>query len=103
MYHQIIKQPDSLYAVFSTYSDTWILVNATREDLIGWYGARAQKEARDSTARLIDQVDEDPRSAYCQFAMTFEEANAGSVEHGGEDLSAKLAPAAEQPMEEQHG
>jgi hypothetical protein len=97
MGHQVIKQPDGLYAVFSSFSDTWILVDATRDDLITYYGDRAAKDARDSTARLIDQVDEDPRNAYCQFAMTFEEANADSVEHGGEDLSGKLAPTGEQP------
>lgn len=91
MGHQIIRQPDGLYAVFSSFTDTWIISDATREDLIGYYAERAARDARESAGRTIDLVDEDPRKAYCQFTMTFEEANAESVEHGGEDLSGKLA------------
>lgn len=91
MGHQIIRQPDGLYAVFSSFSDTWIMSGATRDDLISYYAERAAKDAREGTARLLDDVDEDPRKAYYRFAMTFEEANAMSVEHGGEDLSGRLA------------
>jgi hypothetical protein len=93
MGHQIIRQPDGLYAVFSTGTDTWIKADAAREDLIEWYAERAARDARKGTAELLDDVDEDPRKAYYQFAMTFEEANAESVEHGGEDLSGKMAAA----------
>lgn len=92
MGHQVIRQPDGLYAIFSSFTDTWIVYDATRQDVIGYYVEKAAKEAREGTARLLDDVDENPRKAYFQFAMTFEEANAESVEHGGEDLSGKLAP-----------
>ena len=88
MGHQIIRQPDGLYAVFSTGTDTWIKADATREDLIEWYAERAAKDAREgppcgcwTTWTRIRAI------AYYQFTMTFEEANAESVEHGGEDLS----------------
>jgi hypothetical protein len=90
MGHQIIKQPDGLYAVFSSVVDSWILYDATRQDIIGYYVEKAKEDAEDRTTRTLDLVDEDPRRAYYQFAMTFEEANAESVEHGGEDLSGKL-------------
>src|SRR5215469_13537330 len=86
MGHQIIRQPDGLYAVFSTFSDTWIVYDATREDLLDYYAGRAAKDARASASRTLDFVDEDPRKAYYQFTMTFEEANAKSVKHGGLDL-----------------
>ena len=91
MGHQIIRQPNGLYAVFSSFTDTWILNDATRDDLIGYYAEKAAKDARESTVRLLDDIDEDPCKAYYQFTMSFEEANAASVEHGGEDLSGKLA------------
>jgi hypothetical protein len=105
MGHQIIKQPDGLYAVFSSVVDSWILYDATREDLIGYYAEKAYEDAKRyredaeryredaerGTARLLDAIEENPRKAYCQFTMTFEEANAMSVKHGGEDLSGKLA------------
>jgi hypothetical protein len=92
MGHQIIPQPDGLYAVFSSFSDTWILWDATPEELLRYYAKQAAEESRERVARIISDVDEDPRKAYYQFAMTFAEANEASVEHGGEDLSGKLAP-----------
>jgi hypothetical protein len=84
--HQVIKQPDGLYAIFSSYTDTWIVYDATRQDVIDYYVEKAAKEAREGTARLLDDVDEDPRKAYFQFAMTFAEANAESKASGGEVL-----------------
>lgn len=90
MGHQIIKQPDGLYAIFSSFTDTWIVYDATRQDVIDYYAEKAAKDARESAGRTLDLIDENPRRAYYQFTMTFEEANAESVEHGGEDLSRKL-------------
>jgi hypothetical protein len=86
--HQIIKEPGKdTYAVFSSFTDTWILWNATREELIGFYVQRATDRERRLTAATLDLVDEDPRKAYFQFAMEFEEANQASIEHGGPDLA----------------
>jgi hypothetical protein len=86
--HQIIKQPGKdTYAVFSSIVDSWILYDATREDLLEYYAERAAKDARDDASRTIDLVDENPRKAYCQFTLSFEEANAMSIEHGGDDLT----------------
>ena len=86
MGHQIIKQPGKdTYAVFSSVVDSWILYDATREDLLDYYAEKAAEDARRRSQEL-DLVEEDPRKAYCQFTMTFEEANAESMEHGGLDL-----------------
>jgi len=63
----------------------------------------AAKDARERVARTLDAADTDPRRAYYQFAMTFEEANAMSVAHGGEDLSGKAAahaPVDREPCED---
>lgn len=88
MGHQIIKEPGKdTYAVFSSGTSRWIRQNATREELIEYYAERAARDARKSAAETIDAVDEDPRTAYFDFAMTFEEANAESVAHGGDDLT----------------
>jgi len=91
MGHQIIKQPDGLYAVFSSVVDSWILYDAARQDIIDYYAEKAREDAERDTARILDAIEVDPRKAYYQFTMTFEEANAMSVKHGGEDLSGKLA------------
>lgn len=97
MGHQIIRQPDGLYAVFSTETDQWARHDMTRDDLIGLAADDAAREARKTAVRLLDQVDEN-RAYPRPWALTFAQANAKSVESGGEDLSGKLAAAGgEQP------
>ena len=91
MGRQVIKQPDGLYAVFSTGVDCWVAVNLTRDQYIEWRVEQAAREARESAARLLDEVDDAAAHALVIGFYTFEEANATSVENGGEDLSGKLA------------
>jgi hypothetical protein len=89
MGHQIIKEPGKdTFAVFSSFTDSWILWNASREELLDYYAERAATSVREGTARILDAVQSgNPRQAYHQFAMTFEEANAESAEGGGPDLT----------------
>ena len=87
MGHQIIRQPGGLYAVFSTGTDRWIRWDQTRDDLIEWSADRAAKDARESMARLLDEVDQGPEYAYTRtFALTFAKANAKSMLSGGQVL-----------------
>lgn len=83
----VIKQPDGRYAVFSTGTDRWIATDMTRDQYIEWRVKRAAQEARAEAARLLDDLD----AGLIDSGYTFEEANAASVEHGGEDLSGKAA------------
>lgn len=76
MGHQIIKQPNGLLAVFCNNTDSWVLADCTSEELLDYYEQRAADEARKRTQEILDHVEAgDPRRAYYQFAMTFEEAN----------------------------
>jgi hypothetical protein len=88
MGRQTIKQPDGLYAVFSTGTDRWVARDLTREQYIERRAEQAAREARADAARLLDDVD---RGDVSSLGYTFEEANAESAAHGGEDLSGKLA------------
>ena len=88
----VIRQPDGRYAVFSTGTDRWVAVNLTREQYIERQSLLAAQEARTDAARLLDDVD----AGLVNAGYTFEEANAESVEHGGEDLSGKPAPRGKQ-------
>jgi len=83
----VIRQPDGLYAVFSYGVDCWVAVNLTRDQYIDRRAAEAEREVRADAARLLDDVD----AGLVDAGYTFEEANAESVKHGGEDLSGKLA------------
>jgi hypothetical protein len=86
MGHQIIKAPDGTYAVFSSFTDTWILSNASPQELEDYYAEKAAKDARRSFRDTLALVDENLRP-YCQFTMTFAEANQASIKHGGLDLT----------------
>jgi hypothetical protein len=85
----VIKQPDGLYAVFSSGTDRWVAWDLTREQYIERRAEEAEREARADAARLLDDVD----AGRVYAGYTFGEANAESVEHGGEDLSGKIAAA----------
>lgn len=87
MGHQIIKQPDGKYAVFSTGTDQWIIANQTPATLEDYYAERAAEDTRASVRRLLAELEVSPAKAYFQFALTFEDANATSVKNGGMDLS----------------
>ena len=85
MGHQIIRQPDGKLAVFSSVTDTWILMDAAPADLEDYYAERAAEDARRSARETLEHVlAGEPRKAYCQFAMTFDEANQSSRESGAE-------------------
>lgn len=85
MGQQIIQQPDGKLAVFSTNTDTFIIVDATPEEIIEWRAEQAAEDARRHTRRQLDHVlSGNPRNAYFQFTKTWEEALEINREHGGE-------------------
>ena len=74
MGHQIIKQPNGKFAVFSSIVDDFIMYEATREDII-------ELELEDSKERItreVDRVLEELKSTnprpYYQFTRTWEDA-----------------------------
>lgn len=73
MGHQIVKQPDGRYAIFSTIVDDWIYYNATKEDLIEWAGDRARMRAQEEIEALLTKIGADDGKPYHQFTKTFEE------------------------------
>jgi hypothetical protein len=84
--HQIIKQPDGKYAIYSTGVDAWIFYDGTAEEVVDFYVEKAEKEARRHTQEILDLLDENPKRAYFQFTMTFEEADAASAAGQGKTL-----------------
>ncbi len=82
---QIIQQPNGHFALFSTETDTIIVWDATRDEIVEWFVELAVERARRDAERAIDHVAAgDPRRVYFQFAMTWEEALTKDREHGGE-------------------
>src|ERR1035441_9500450 len=79
----VIRQPDGLYAVFSSGTDQWVAWDLTREQYIDRRVEEVAREARADAARLLDDTD----AGLVYAGYTFGEANAESVEHGGEGLT----------------
>jgi len=82
MGRQLIRQPDGLYAVFSSGTDQWVAWDLTREQYIERRVEEAAREAREDAARLLDDTD----AGLVYAGWTFAEANACSKDSGGEVL-----------------
>lgn len=77
MGRQVIKQPDGRLAIWSSNSDTWVVVDAEPEEVVDYFVQHAARDARRSAEATVAAVVEDrPRDVYYQFAMSFEEAEA---------------------------
>jgi hypothetical protein len=97
MGYQVIRQPDGLLAIFSSITDTWVVYDASPDDVVGWFADIAERDAREAARRTVDVVMAGEASKrYFQFAMTFNEANALSGEGGGVVLPASPSPEGEQ-------
>ena len=71
MGNQIIQQPDGHFAIFSTETDTIIVWDATKDEVVEWFVEQAVERARSDAQRAIDHVAAgDSRRVYFQFAMT---------------------------------
>ncbi|MFD5899051.1 hypothetical protein [Streptomyces sp. NPDC060366] len=85
MGQQIIRQPDGKLAVFSSITDTFIVVDATPEELVEWRAEEAAERAREQTRKELEKVlAGNSHVVYRQSAMTWEEAMQSDREHGGD-------------------
>lgn len=72
MAEQIIKQPDGRLAVFSTITDSLIVLDASPEEIVEWRSKRAAANERARTRQELDRLlDENDPGPYYQFAMTW--------------------------------
>lgn len=100
MGHQIIKQPNGLFAIFSSNTDTIIGWDYTEEDVLEYFAEQAAADARREVRMKLDHVkSDDARSAYYQFAKTWEEALELDYDNGG---SVKVDYPYEHPADGRH-
>ena len=72
MGQQIIKQPDGLYAVWSSVSDLLIAVDATRDEIIAMRLHEITEDVKASVHRVCDQLDLG-KKPYFQFTMSWKD------------------------------
>lgn len=72
MAHQIIKQPDGNYCIWSTITDSIIGKNIPRQDLIDYYRKEAADRVEESTVKILDLI-EGGVKPYYQFTKTYDD------------------------------
>ena len=73
MGRQIIKQPNGLYAVWSSNSDTFVWIDATKQEIIDAFAEEARTDAVERTEKIFAEL-EAGNSPYYQWTKTWEEA-----------------------------
>ena len=62
MGYQVIKQPDGMLAIFSSFTDTWAVCDATAEEVVEWFVEDAVERARWNAQRVVGHVvNDEPR------------------------------------------
>lgn len=84
MAHQIIKQPNGNFAIWSSVVDHFILVDATSEEMIEYYIKRETEDITERVNKTVTQLN-NGENPYYQFAMDWEEALEQVKECHGED------------------
>ena len=69
---QIIKQPDGLYAVWSSVIDDFTLLDATPEEIIQQRIEDASQEIREGILNTIKELDAGGKPSF-QFTMSWDE------------------------------
>lgn len=88
---RVYKQPDGQLAIFSTVTGTWIVSDATPEEIIEEFVAQAAHDARREASRVVDHVlADEPEKAYGRPLRTFAEADRDSVDNDGISLLKEL-------------
>jgi hypothetical protein len=85
MGYQIIRQdPDDLYAIFDSSTDTIILWDASADEVVDWFVEQEVARVRERVTAIVGHVARgEPRRAYFQFAMSWEDAQRKDREHDG--------------------
>ena len=72
---QIIKQPDGLFAIWSTVVDNFVDRDLGKCEVWEYFGHKAYGEAVEHAQRVMEQLERGEKP-YFQFTMTWEQAQA---------------------------
>lgn len=72
MGHQIIKQPNDKYCVYSSITESVICWEATEEEILDYYADIAAKKSREATRELLDKVNKGDKPYY-QFTLSWDD------------------------------
>lgn len=81
---QIVKQPNGLYALWSTVVDDFVCVDATAEEIVAEFVEESTRQIQANVSRVIASL-ETGGKPYHQFTRSFDECVAEIKERHGED------------------
>lgn len=81
MAHQIIRQPNNNYSIWSSVAEGFIATDLTKNELYNYYTLRAKREAEDKINNILNSI-ENNENFYHQFKLTWEEALEKHVSKG---------------------
>ena len=86
MGYQVIREPDGEhFAVFSSHTDTFTLLEATRAEVVDYLIELGGPEVRAAVDRVRDLIEAgNPRQVYKQWTLSWAEAAQRDCEHGAE-------------------
>lgn len=90
MGHQIVKQPNGKFAVWSSVVDSFILIDATPDEIVEDYVEKEADRIRDRIETVISQLNSGQKP-YHQLTHTFDDCVAIIRElHGDNDEALQL-------------
>lgn len=84
MSHQIIKQPNGRYSIWSTVVDHFVFVDGTPEEMIEYYCQKEREGIKRSVNERVKEL-ESGATPYGQFTMDWDEAVEEAISCHGED------------------
>jgi len=72
MAHQIIKQPNGMFCIFSTIVDDFIKHNITEEEVVEYELKNIIEDESKKIRNIIDQLNKN-KKPYGQFTMSYKE------------------------------
>ena len=87
---QIIKQPNGLYALFSSNVDNFTVYDATPEEIINIWLEEKTIEVTDKVTSIVEALKRNEKPYY-QFTLSFDEALATIKKVHGDDELRRLA------------
>lgn len=80
MSHQIIKQPNGKYCIYSSVVDDIVVYNATPDAIKEYYLAKERERIYNDVNKLINKLEKGEKP-YHQFTLTFNEMCEDILEH----------------------
>ncbi|MBZ5660029.1 MAG: hypothetical protein LAO08_06440 [Acidobacteriia bacterium] len=73
MGRQIIQQPDGKFAVWSSNSDSFLMIDATKQEIVDEFAEEARRDAVEHVEQIFTKLANGIKPYY-QFTLTWEEA-----------------------------